>query len=296
MDSTEIPGKLRMAPRETAEDLTHRLEREQRAANLSRESALESSLAPFRVGSVRYLNAVPLTRGLDDEVTFKTPSELAAMLRRNELDAAMVSVTEVLMNDRYDILDGVAIASLGEVRSVLLAHRKPITEVRVVHCDPASLTSVNLIKVLLAERGLFPEFKTLETYDPGSLPDFALVIGDPALDLFRNPGDLSILDLGAEWYERYNLPFIYAVWAIRRDVPDAARLRRLLLEARRFGLDTLETIIRERTDYDYEFRKDYLSWNIHYHLGTDEKRGLTRFIELLRKHGLGPIYEPQFVA
>jgi hypothetical protein len=28
------------------------------------------------------------------------------MLRRDELDAALVSITEVLLNDRYDILDG----------------------------------------------------------------------------------------------------------------------------------------------------------------------------------------------
>jgi predicted solute-binding protein len=75
-----------------------------------------------------------------------------------------------------------------------------------------------------------------------------------------------------------------------------ATLRRLLREARDFGLDTLDTIIRTRTEYDYDFRKDYLSWHIHYHLGSDEKRGLARFIELLRKHGAGPIYEPRFVV
>ena len=56
---------------------------------------------------------MPLTRGLEDEIVFATPSELAKMLQRNELDAALVSVTEVLFNDLYDILDGVAIASLG---------------------------------------------------------------------------------------------------------------------------------------------------------------------------------------
>ena len=51
------------------------------------------------------------------------------MLARDELDAALVSVTETLLKDRYDILDGVAIASLGEVYSVVLAHRKPLAEV-----------------------------------------------------------------------------------------------------------------------------------------------------------------------
>src|ERR1700674_5638471 len=105
MDSSEGHPKLRMAPPETAEEAEHR------AANLQRENSLEQSLAPFRVGSVRYLNAVPLTRGMEDEVIFATPSKLAQMLQRDELDAALVSVTEVLFTNRYDVLDGIAIAS-----------------------------------------------------------------------------------------------------------------------------------------------------------------------------------------
>ena len=119
---------------------------------------------PPRLGSVHYLNAAPLTFGIEDQMVFTTPARLAELLRRDELDAALVSITEVLLNDRYDILDGVAIAALGEVYSVLLAHKKPLAEVREVFCDTASLTSVNLLKVLLAERGLRPVFRPLESY------------------------------------------------------------------------------------------------------------------------------------
>ena len=294
MASDEIP-KLRMAPPESAEELVHRLEREHRAQNLQRESSLEQSLKPFRVGSVSYLNAVPLTRGIEDEVSFTTPAELARKLRRDELDAALVSVVEVLFTDRYDILDEIAIASLGEVQSVLLAHRHPIEQVREVYCDSASLTSVELLKVLLAERGLKPEFKVLESYDLKALPDYALLIGDRALDLLLGPHDHEIFDLGAAWYELTKLPFVYAVWALRRGVHNPT-LRRQLREARDFGLDTLDTIISSRTEYTRDFRQDYLSWHIHYHLGSDEKRGLAKFMELLRKHGTNLVFEPKFVG
>src|SRR5207247_5587449 len=157
--------KLRMAAPESPEELAHRFEREQRAVQLQREDNLSESLAPFRVGSVRYLNAVPLTRGLEEEVIFATPARLAEMMQRDELDAALVSVTEVLFNDRYDILDGIAVASLGEVRSVLLAHRKPIEEVKEDFCDTASLTSVSVLRVLLAERGLRPAVKPSPSYE-----------------------------------------------------------------------------------------------------------------------------------
>src|SRR5208282_956752 len=172
---------------ETIDETVHRSEREQRATQVQRETNLERSLAPFRVGSVGYLNTVPLTRGLEDEVIYAAPSKLAQMLARDELDAGLVSVVEVLFRDRYDILDSIAIASLGEVKSVLLAHRQPIEAVKDVYCDTASLTSVELLRVLLAERGLRPEFKPLPSYDFSALPDYALLIGDPALDFLRGP-------------------------------------------------------------------------------------------------------------
>jgi chorismate dehydratase len=277
------------------EDLARRIEREERGVLRKREEELSDSLAPSRVGSVPYLNAVPLTRGLESEIIFATPSKLAEMLRRDELDAALVSVTEVLFNDRYDVLDGVAVASLGEVKSVFLAHRGPIEDATTIFCDPASLTSVNLLRVLLAERGLKPEFKPLPSYDASGLPDYTLLIGDPALAFLRGPHAHEIWDLGAAWLEMTKLPFVYAVWALRRGI-ESRNLARQLRDAKDFGLETLDYIIGTRTDYDLEFRKDYLGWHIHYHLGVDEKRGLSRFAELLREHVSATVFEPRFVS
>jgi chorismate dehydratase len=294
MDKPENLPKLRLAPPESAEELAHRFERETRPVLLQRESALENSLAPFRVGSVPYLNAAPLTRGLEDQIVFVPPSALAEKLRRDELDAALVSVTEALLTDRYDILDGIAVASLGEVQSVFLAHRQPLEEIREIHCDPASLAGLNLLKVLLAEHGWKPTLSPLASYgDAPNVPN-VFMIGDPAIEFLRARHPHEIWDLGAAWNELTKLPFVYAVWALRR-IPNEP-LRRRLREAKSFGLDTLDYIISSRTEFDYAFRKDYLEWHIHYHLGSEERRGLARFVELLRKHGLGPVHDPRFVS
>jgi len=248
----------------------------------------------FRIGSVHYLNAAPLTRGLEGEIVFATPARLAEMLRRDELDAALVSITEVLLHDRYDILDGIAIASLGEVYSVFLAHQKPLAEVKEIFCDTASLTSVNLLKVLLAERGLKPEFKPLENYAAAPEKDFVLLIGDAAIAFQRAPHTHAIFDLGAAWLELTGLPFVYAVWALRRGVENA-ELRGELRSSKRFGLETLDQIIATRTEFDEDFRRDYFEWHIQYHLGEDEKRAIEKFCALLRQHGLGPVFPPKFV-
>ena len=249
----------------------------------------------FRIGSVKYLNAAPLTHGLEGEITFATPARLAQLLRNDELDAALVSLTEVLLNDRYDILDGVAIASLGEVFSVFLAHKKPLEEAKEIFCDTASLTSVNLLKVLLGERGLKPEFKPLENYAAASEKDFVLLIGDEAIAFQRAPHAHAIFDLGTAWTELTNLPFVYAVWALRRGIENT-ELRRELRQTKRFGLERIDHLIETRAEFDEDFRRDYFEWHIQYHLGEDEQRAIARFCELLTKHGLGPVFAPKFVS
>src|SRR5205814_239817 len=124
----------------------------------------------------------------------------------------------------------------------------------------------NLLRVLLAERGLKPEFKPLAGYETAGMKDHVLLIGDPALDFLLGDREHEIWDLGTAWFEMTSLPFVYAVWALRRGKENAV-LRRHLTEARDFGLDTLDNIIRDRKEYDLDFRQDYLGWHIHYHLG-----------------------------
>ena len=249
----------------------------------------------FHIGSVHYLNAAPLTRSIASDLVFTTPAKLAEMLRRDELDAALVSLTEVLLNDRYDLLDGIAIASAGEVYSVLLAHKKPLAVAKEIFCDTASLTSVNLLKVLLAEKNLFPQFKPLENYAAAPEKDFVLLIGDRAIEFQRSPHPHKIFDLGAAWRELTDLPFVYAVWALRRGIENK-ELRHELRAAKHFGMETLEHIIETRAEFDADFRRDYFEWHIHFHLGEDEKRAIAKFCELLRKHNLGPVFEPKFVS
>jgi predicted solute-binding protein len=289
----DIP-KLRMAAPKSPENSAHEAVKASPAA----------SLGKFRVGSVKYLNAVPLTRGIESQVIFAEPAKLAEMLRRDELDAALVSTAEVLLTDRYDILDGIAIASLGEVYSVLLVHRQPLAEIKEVFCHTASISGLNLLKVLLAERGLKPEYKPMP--DPAKVAecDAALIIGDPAIDFQRaHPPSQSsgatseheIFDLGTAWYELTNLPFVFAVWALRRGIENK-ELCRELHEAKDFGIETLDYVIETRTEYDEDFRRDYLGWHVHYHLADDEKRGIAKFAELLQKHGLGPVYEPKYIS
>ena len=247
-----------------------------------------------RIGSVPYLNSVPLTCGIEDETSFVVPSKLAELLSAGEVDAALVSITEVLFHDGYDVLDGVAVASHGPVKSVFLAHRQPLKEIQTIHCDPASLTSVNLLRVLLAERSLAPTFEPLPNYAHAAELENVLLIGNPGIDFLHAPHDHDIWDLGAAWHELTDLPFVYAVWALRRGHHDEA-LRAKLLAAKENGLANLTQIIAEHPDYDAEFRQSYLGGHIRYDLGDAEKAGLAKFAELLKTQDKQEVYEPSYV-
>lgn len=244
-----------------------------------------------RIGSVPYLNSVPLTHGIEEEISFVVPSKLAEKLRAGELDAALVSITEVLFHAGYDVLDGVAVTSHGPVKSVFLAHRQPLEEIQTIHCDTASLTSVNLLRVLLAERNLAPTFEPLADYSQATALKNVLLIGNRGIDFLRAPHDHAIWDLGAAWHELTGLPFVYAVWALRRGHHDRA-LRAKLHAAKVNGLTNLAQIIAQHPDYDAEFRQEYLDGHIRYDLGEAEKVGLAKFIGLLKKHSNQSVFSP----
>ena len=247
-----------------------------------------------RIGSVPYLNSVPLTHGIEEETSFVVPSKLAELLRAGEVDAALVSITEVLFHEGYDVLDGVAVASYGPVKSVFLAHRQPLKEIQTIHCDPASLTSVNLLRVLLAERSLAPTFEPLPNYAHAADLNNVLLIGNPGIDFLRAPHEHAIWDLGFVWHDLTGLPFVYAAWALRRGYHDKA-LREKLRTAKTHGLAHLAETIETYPDYDAHFRQTYLDGHIRYDLGESEKAGLGKFVELLKTHGNQSIYEPTFV-
>ncbi len=246
-----------------------------------------------RVGCVQYLNAKPLIQPYDGEVVFEHPSRLADLLAAGEIDVALVPVFEALRQPAFPIADGVAIASRGPVHSVFLAHRGPLAEVRAVSLDPASRTSSNLLRCLLAEfHGLNPAYGLSEA--PPEEGRGTLLIGNQAIRFREQPRDgIEYLDLGEEWLARTGLPFVYAVWQIRPEVPDPAAVAGALRAVKAAGLRRVREIGRLQRDFPPAFAEHYLTCHIKFDLAEDEKAGLAHFRALLEKQGLlEPSREP----
>ncbi|WP_079151012.1 menaquinone biosynthesis protein [Streptomyces sparsogenes] len=186
-----------------------------------------------RVGHIQYLNCLPLYWGLatsgallDLELTKDTPDALNDKLVRGDLDIGPISLVEFLRNaDDLVALPDIAVGCDGPVMSCVIVSQLPLEQLdrARVALGSASRTSVRLARLLLAERyGISPDYYTC----PPDLSlmmqeaEAAVLIGDAALraNLHYAPKlGLQVHDLGQMWKEWTGLPFVFAVWAARRE-------------------------------------------------------------------------------
>ncbi len=245
------------------------------------------ALAGLRIGCVRYLNSRPLIHAYPGPVKFEHPADLARDMAAGTLDAALVPIFEAFGPRRYLIVDGVAIASDGPVYSVFLAYRGGLSEIKTVVLDPASLTSVHLLQILLAEfHGLRPRRVPQSSGAPG---EAQLLIGNQAI-AFRAqaPDDIHFLDLGEEWKRQTGLPFVFAAWLLRPDLPEAKYIARDFRALKEAGLQRLEEILEDEAAKENPFARRYLTEHIRFDLGAREREAIQLFRTLAHRHGFTP--------
>src|SRR5438128_2657299 len=112
----------------------------------------------MRIAASTYLNSAPLVYSFAQGALRRrynflgdaAPSRCAAMLTRGECEIALIPVIEYRRIPGLRIIPEIAVASKGRVRSVLLAARCPLEDVRHVTLDPSSRTSQALVRILFA--------------------------------------------------------------------------------------------------------------------------------------------------
>lgn len=253
---------------------------------MSDNTAETDSKAPIRVAAVGYTNAWPLLTRLDRiryQVTERHPAQVAELLASGQADVGLVPVAAMLSDGDYKVIPGWCIGAEGPVHSVLLVAETPPEEWTAVALDGVSRTSVALSKLLLTEGPLSKRVpKGLKIFDcePGKGVEHArgtvagLVIGDAARSL---PERLKTrLDLGELWWAWTKLPFVFAVWAGRPDLPHDAVQGLRLAAAEGMGL-------RQHLP---EPDRSYVTDSIRYELDDRALMGLRRFAALGAKAGI----------
>jgi chorismate dehydratase len=256
----------------------------------------------LRLATVPYVNAEPLTWGFLKgpyreicSVSPVPPARIPDLLRDGRADVGLIPSIEYQRLEGVELLPDVCIASKSRARSVFLASRVPLEKVRRIALDPGSRTSAALLRIILAHRGR--RDVVYAEQDPPLAEmlrehDAAMLIGDAALA--ADTAGLRVFDLAAEWHGITGLPFVFALWAARQGVaiPDGARP---FLESRQMGVANIGAIAAAaapRLRLEARTIEEYLRVNIHYHLGSEEARGLDLFFRQAHELGLIPVRRP----
>lgn len=258
----------------------------------------------IRLGHIDYSNCVPVHAWLlsddapaDVQVRRGVPTDLNRALAAGEIDAAPCSSIEYARHAAaYRVLP-FAIASRGAVQSIRFESRRTpgALDGAVVALPSASATSVVLLRILLEQhwgvRARFQPFEQTRTdpFEDGA--DAALWIGDVALRRTPRAGH-HVHDLGQVWLDWSGLPFAFALWQVRRDLPEAAlaRLHELLRTSRAWFLEREAALAHAwapRFGLGPERLQHY--WDsLVYDLDPDIERGLLHFLELAAGLGEAP--------
>jgi chorismate dehydratase len=253
----------------------------------------------LRISLVHYLNSAPLGWAFlhgpfrdQFEVLPSSPAVCADQLASGEVDIGLIPSIEYQRIPGLHIIPGISIASLGEVRSILLVKPKGQGSIRSVALDTSSRTSVALAKILLqVKMELRPEYVP-HPPDPAAMLgqcDAALVIGDPALQIRLE--DYDTMDLAGEWVRWQQKPFVCAFWACKSGAPFPADLNSIFRAAGDWGLqrrDEIAAVYAKSLNLPASFLEDYLIHNIDYGFGSEHVGGLKEFYRLAKQEDLIP--------
>ncbi|WP_022850214.1 menaquinone biosynthetic enzyme MqnA/MqnD family protein [Limisalsivibrio acetivorans] len=174
----------------------------------------------LRIGQIDYANIYPIYHHLNNHSGIRivkgVPSFLNHAIREGGIDVAPCSSIEYAKSpESYMLIPGISISCIDKVKSVMLYSRFPVEELRDkrIYLTGESGTSVVLVRILLREKyGINPEF-TRELEDASA----KVLIGDKALFEYYNGSHSYIYDLGTEWHEFTGLPFVFALWTVRKE-------------------------------------------------------------------------------
>jgi chorismate dehydratase len=241
----------------------------------------------FVFAGAPYSNQAPLVDQLEvvapgSKVVYDHPSNIVRSVLDGDVDAAVVPVAHFFAHPELTMIPGLGIAAEGPVRSVLLKCNKPMGQIRTIGRDPASATSNALAEVLMTkyfkQKIEMHDFQTLEK------PDAVVVIGDRAL--CAEPAPAGDIDLAEAWEKWTKLPFVFAVWAVRKDSEHIEELSSIVHKAYAAGFRAMESIAAryaEKLGGSQEFWVEYLDNSIYYKLDDRDMEGLNRFKKLVAK-------------
>lgn len=262
----------------------------------------------LRYGRIAYVNVAPVETAFDVgavsrdvDVYGAVPTELNAAMSAGRLDAGAMSAAHYLAHtDQFERIADLCIAADGPVRTVLLVSPTPpalLGDATIAVTSHSASGRALLAALLSGFRDVRPRYEVVaDALAAARAGRPALVIGDEALSVRAELPPAQVHDLGEAWRAWTGLPFVFAVWAVRREAlvshpNEVAALTQALVAARDWGDNHREAVIDaavaakpfHRAVYD-----DYFT-RLSYRIDERAEQGLERFSTLFMPGRAAPL-------
>jgi chorismate dehydratase len=270
----------------------------------------------LRIAAVRYLNTAPLIEGLDKvqgvTVIPAIPSVIAGMVKSGQADIGLASIVDCVglpsePAPGLTLVPAGMIGCDGPTLTVRLFSAVPLGQIRTIHADTDSHTSVILAQVLLYKlHNIRPRVINFDARERIAIPPSAtplqattdwpqtvLLIGDKVIT--DHPPDARYphqLDLGQAWHELTGMPFVYAMWMCRdadADSPTIQSAAALLDRQRRRNAMRLNWVIEKKAPearWPVDQARRYLGELLRFEVGEREREAVGRFLSEAAELGL----------
>lgn len=274
------------------------------------------------LNTIPYIYGITRAGGSLREGLLLCPPRLCAeALRTGEANVGLIPVAAIPEIPDLQIITPFCIGASGPVRTVVLASDYPVEELDTIWLDSHSRTSVRLARILAAEKwGVAPQWRPLTDYsfgtgaaagthgtnpaaeatgkggaagtgtgteaESGTGVESAtgksgyILIGDKVFDhevRFR-----YLYDLADEWRAMTGLPFAFAAWVARGEVPQEQVLQ--LEEALRYGTAHIPEAVAWSGYAARSYACDYLTRNIDFVLDAPKRRAMELYWQLGRRY------------
>ena len=270
------------------------------------------------LNTIPYIYGITRAGGSLREGLLLCPPRLCAeALRTGEANVGLIPVAAIPEIPDLQIITPFCIGASGPVRTVVLASDYPVEELDTIWLDSHSRTSVRLARILAAEKwGIAPQWRPLTDYSfgtgaaagtRGTIPAAEatgtggaagtgtgtgtgtesgtgksgyILIGDKVFDheaRFR-----YLYDLSDEWRAMTGLPFAFAAWVARGEVPQERVSQ--LEEALRYGTAHIPEAVAWSGYAARPYACDYLIRNIDFVLAAPKRRAMELYWQLGRRY------------
>ena len=200
------------------------------------------------LGHIDYLNLLPFYQFLKKKgikVKKSYPKKINYLFEKKKVDAAFISSIKAKNKKCIDI----GIVAKKKVKTVLVCEGEGE--------DKESETSNILAKVLKIEG--------------------KVIIGDKAFK------EKNCIDLANEWYKKYNLPFVFALFCTNKNHKKYKKLAKEFLKKNQKVPFYVLKKYAIKNNISFKEAKEYLEKIIYYKIGWREKKALKKFWKLSKK-------------